>query len=72
MRLIDIYDHVCWNESTYSIIEDKLLDIETDCPTVWKEIKSLEMILQAVAIGKINARETRRSIKRQATQILED
>jgi hypothetical protein len=71
MRLIDIYDHVCWNEANYSIIEDKLIDVQNEYPIAWRDA-NLDCVLQAIAIGKINAKETRRSIKRQATQILED
>jgi hypothetical protein len=53
------------------MIEDKLIDIQNECPIAWRDA-NLDVVLQAVAIGKLNAREVRRSIKLQARDILED
>ena len=71
MTLTEIYTHICWNEASYSLIEDKLIDIQNECPIAWRDA-NLDVVLQAIAIGKLNAREMRRSIKIQARDILED
>jgi hypothetical protein len=71
MTLTELYQHICWNEANYSMIEDKLIDIQNECPIAWRDA-NLDVVLHAVAIGKLNAREVRRSIKLQARDILED
>ena len=67
MTILDYYDAICWHESSYSIIEDALRIIATGYPDT-----PLTEVMKAVAIAKLNARETRRSMRLDATRLLED
>ena len=72
MTTLELYNAICWHDANYSLIEDRLIDLQHEYPQAWKEIPSLDTILNAVAIGKLNARETRRGMRLDATRLLED
>lgn len=71
MTILDIYDQICWHEASNSMLEDMLIDIQHESPIAWRDL-NLDRVLQAVAIAKLNARETRRSMREDAIKVLED
>jgi hypothetical protein len=71
MTILDIYDAVCWHEASNSMLEDILINLQHEAPIAWRDM-NMDRVLQAVAIAKLNARETRRSMREDAIKLLED